>query len=276
MEPLYNVYFGGQTLPGEDPASVRKRVAQLFNASEATLDKLFNGKMHLVKRDCDRDTALKYKQALERAGARPVIKPADDGTPGKTTTAAQAPESDRPMTAAERIAALAGAPDLEGYRSDPAAEAPAPVTTSEEIADDSLDLAPPQSDVLRPDERTPPVQREVDTGTLAVEAPTDRLAGPAAPPPPAPDVSHLSMGEVGESIPTLQAGEAPPVPDTDALSLSPEGTDFSDCGSPEPDAPDLDLSALDVAPEGSDVLEERYRKKPTDTAPSTDHIALED
>ena len=84
------------------------------------------------------------------------------------------------------------------------------------------------------------------------------------------------MGEVGESIPSLDHGEAPPPPNTDALSLSPEGTDFSDCQAAPAEAPELDLSSLDVAPQGSDVLEEQYRKKPAEQAPDTDHISLED
>ena len=111
---------------------------------------------------------------------------------------------------------------------------------------------------------------------MAVEPPTDHLADPEPPPPPAPDVSHLTMGEVGESIPTLDRGDIPPAPNTDALALSPEGTDFSDCKAPEPETPDVDLSGLDVAPEGSDVLEPQYRKKAPETTPSTDHISLED
>lgn len=274
MEPLYNVYFGGETLPGEDPASVRERLGRLFKANAATVDKLFNGRMHVVKRDCDRATALRYKQAMEHAGARPVIKPTgESGQPGQ---AAGAP-GDTAKSAAQKIAALASAPDLEGYRSEPAAAAqpePRPAPLHEE--EDVLDLAPPESEVLRPDERAPQVHREVDTGQLEVSPPTDRLAEPAAPPPPAPDVGHLSMGAVGDDIPTLDRGEIPPTPNTDRLSLSPEGTDFSDCRAPDPTGPEVDLSDLDLAPAGSDVLEARYRNKPPAPPPPTDHISLED
>ena len=107
MEARYNVYFSGQLLDGQQLPTVRANMAKLFNADEATLDKLFSGKAQLVKRDCDKATALKYKQAIEKAGAIPVIKAAE-ATPAPSPAA----PTDKPMTAAERIAALASAPDL--------------------------------------------------------------------------------------------------------------------------------------------------------------------
>ena len=276
METLYNVYFAGETLEGEDQASVRDRVAKLFNANEATLDTLFNGKLHLVKRDCDKATALKYKEALERAGARPVIKHANDGGQAQPT-AQPAPQqaAERPMTAAEKIAALAAAADENAYQSAPEPP-PAPAPAGNQPADNSnINLAPPETEVLRPEERAPQIVREVDTGDLAVNASAEVLSESAPPPPPPPDVSHLSMGEVGEDIPTLDDGTAPLLPNTDALSLSPEGTDFSDCAAPEAAPPELDLSELDVAPEGSDVLEEQYKRREAAVIPTTDHIELE-
>lgn len=266
MEPLYNVYFAGEVLDGQDLTEVRRKVANLFNADEATLNKLFNGKLQLIKRDCDKAAALKYKQALEQAGARPIIKAAE------TTEAAPAPAdtAPRPQTAAEKIAALAAAPDLKDYQATPE---PQPEPTAQD--EFGVELAPPETEVLKPEERQAPVVREVDTGSLALDTETELLSEPSPPPPPPPEVSHLSMGEVGEDIPTLDTGEAPVAPNTDALSLSPEGTDFSDCTGPEPIPPTVDLSALEVAPEGSDVLDERYRKKEPVTPPATDHIELE-
>ena len=40
---------------------MRANLARLFNADEATLDKLFSGKIQLLKRDCDEATAEKYR-----------------------------------------------------------------------------------------------------------------------------------------------------------------------------------------------------------------------
>ncbi|QFU76560.1 hypothetical protein EY643_13335 [Halioglobus maricola] len=277
MEMRYNIYFAGEVLPGHDPDRVRLAVGQLFKANEATLNKLFNGRLQVVKRSCDKATALKYKQAMEKVGARPVIKTADpaDSAPVTKTEPTPAPAAatpaEKPLSAAERIAALAAAPDV------PSSAEPAPAAESEGPADSSgVSVAPPQSDVLRPEERQRVAERDIDTGDLAVDESATRLADPSPAPPPAPDVTHLSMGDTGEDIPTLPSDTTPLNPNTDAIDLSPEGTDFSDCAAPDAPDPQLDLSAIDLAPEGSDVLAEEFRKKAPAQSPKTDHIALED
>ncbi len=100
MSESYNIYFAGELLPEHDASEVRARLAKLFNANDATLDKLFSGKRQLIKRDCDKATALKYKQAMEKAGAKPVVtrsgesaeaQPADSAD----TAPAAAPEASR-------------------------------------------------------------------------------------------------------------------------------------------------------------------------------------
>ncbi len=269
MEARYNIYFAGQLLAGQDLATVRSKLAKIFNADEPTLDKLFSGKTQLLKRDCDKATALKYKQAIERAGAQAVIKAVADA-PVQSASVAPA------MSAAERIAALAAAPDEIRYGSSdkPAAAAAAP--SQEDSTDEGVGLAPAGSDVLREDERSTPVTREIDTSGLAVDASAQRLSEESAAPPAAPDTSHLDMGAVGEMIPNLPSHEEPLSPNIDSIDLAPDGTDFSDCAAPEAAEPALDLSQLNLAPEGAELLDEEYRNKQQATAPATDHIALED
>jgi len=242
MEQRYNVYFAGQLAEGHERVAVRAGLAKLFNANEQTLDTLFSGKPQLIKKACDKATALKYKQAMERAGAVPLVKLVEDS---------------------------AGAPDEGAYSPPPQERAPPSVDTG------SLDLCPDGTEVLRPEERTDSVEAEVDTSGLELDAAAQRLSEEAPPAPPAPDTGHLSMGEVGETIPTLPATDEPLNPDTDAISLSPQGTDFSDCNPPDAPPPQLDLSAIDLAPEGTDVLTEDERKrKPHKPPPETDHINL--
>ncbi len=90
----------------------------------------------------------------------------------------------------------------------------------------------------------------------------------------APDVTHLSMGEVGEDIPTLAQPQENVSPDISAISLSPEDSDFSDCA-PAAEL-ELDLSAIELAPSGADLLEGQYRKENDEVPPKTDHLSLED
>jgi hypothetical protein len=265
------VYFAGELLEGQPLASVREKLGKLFKADEATLDKLFSGKAQLLKRDCDEATALKYQQAMELAGARPIVKA--NQAPESPATAVTEPA--RPTTAADRIAALAQAPDMGAYdAAAETAEATAAAQTPEESSE-GINLAPPGTETLKPDERAEPIVNDIDTSALDVDESAQRLSQEPPPPPAAPDTAHLSMADAGEDIPNLPSDAQPLSPDIDALELAPEGTDFSDCAAPPAQAPALDLSAIEVAPEGSDVLEEKYRDKTKVTAPDTDHLSLE-
>ena len=269
MNERYDVYFTGRVLEGHDPEQVRRQLGSLFNADQRTLDLLFSGKPRLIKRGCDRASAEKYKNAMERVGAVPVIT-RGDAAPGSTREAA------RPATAAEKIAALAAQPDDLRYRSgtdpDPAGEqasADAPATTG-------IGLAPPGTAVLREEERAVPRVREIDTTGLEVDTTATRLSVASEPLPATLDTSHLSLAATGEVIPNLPSSATPLSPDTDGLALSKTGTDFSDCAAPEAPPPILDLSRLSLEPAGADILEEQYRKRESRKGPSTDHLTLED
>jgi hypothetical protein len=179
------------------------------------------------------------------------------------------------MTAAEKIAALAAAPDETAYRAD---STPAPAERAKEPPADTsgIVLAPPGTEVLREEERAAPVIRDVDTSRLAVDATAERLSEQAPPPPAAPDTTHLSMGDVGDSIPNLASSAVPLSPNLEGLTLSAPGTDFSDCVGPEPTPLPLDLTHLAALPAGDIPLEEQHRRPVPTTAPDTDHITLED
>ena len=268
MDPLYDIYFAGEILDGNEPAAVRSALGKLFKADDATLDKLFSGKLLMIKRGCDKSTAMKYEQSMERAGAKPVIRAQEAPTPPAET---EPTEANSP-SAADKIAALAAAPDENAYRSGQSAAPETPAEAGEE----GMNVAPAGADVLRAEERQVIQEVDVDTSGLEVDQGAERLSEAPETPPPAPDTSHLAMGEVGEILPVLDQGAPPAAVATNHLELSPSGTDFADCAEPEPESPDLDLSGIDLAPEGSDVLDDRDRKHDEPAAPDTDHISLED
>lgn len=276
MDPKYDVCFAGEILQGQDSSAVKLNIAKLFKADEATLNKLFSGKTQLLKRGCDRETALKYKKAIEQAGAKPLIRAHSDAEKPAPAIPEKPPAAK--MTAAERIALLAGAPDA-GPSSDrsgsPTAKAPAGPGASAET-DGAFDLAPPGADVLRPEERAAATPVDVDTSTISLMETGTDLSDPTAKTGPVPDISHLSMGEVGDNIPTLPSSLQAVSPDISGISLSPEDSDFSDCAPTPAGEPELDLSTLDLAPSGADLLEDAYRKADDTTAPVTDHLELKD
>jgi hypothetical protein len=280
MEARYNVYFAGQLRAGHDLASVRDQLARLFKADTATLDKLFSGKPQLVKRDCDKATALKYQQAMEQAGAVPIIKSlAQPAESEAESEAAAAPG--KPVSMAERIAALAAAPDITyphqaGKETGPDSAQIRQSAQPDEADAGGIRLAPAGTAVLLPQERPAPAISNVTPPDLEIFASGRRLSEPRPEPPPAPDTSHLSAGEAGELLPNLASAMTPLAPDTSAISLAPNGTDLTDCAAPQARPPDIDLSGLALAPAGADVLERQYRDKHDRPMPATDHLALED
>ena len=242
MNERYNIYFAGVVLEGHDIGQVRVQLGKLFNADDLTLDKLFSGSAQMIKRNCDKSTALKYQQAMKKVGAKPVIR-----------IAAALPDT----TSAERTAQAS------------------PTARSDAAEQNTPDLAPVGADVLRPEERTETEAVEVDTSALSLANTGERLSDLAPTPPAAPDTDHLSMGEVGEDIPNLDNGPPPTPPDSTGISLSPEGSDYSDCAPEQAVGPDLDLSELELANQGAVMLDEQYKKEDQPAAPATDHLSLE-
>jgi hypothetical protein len=270
MTERYNVYFAGQVMEGHDPIDVRAKLAKVFNADQPTLDKLFSGKAQLIKRNCDKATALKFEGAMQRAGAAPMIKRIEPEAASSGSGPSHTP------SAAERIAALAAAPVAERFGTPEPARPPERVQPEEAPAEEGINLAPVGTEVLRQHERAAPVIREVDTSHLEVDDSGQRLSREPSPSPAMPDTSHLNMGEVGDTIPNLPSNRAPIAPNTDKLDLSPDGWDLSDCAAPEPESLPLDLSALSLAQPESELLEAKYKKHTPGVAPSTDHISLDD
>jgi hypothetical protein len=270
MDPQYDVCFAGEILQGQDLDSVKLKLATLFRADEATVLKLFSGKSQYVKRNCDRATALKYKKAMEQAGAKPLIRAASSADLAAPDQSAPGQHTATP-TAAERIAAIASGADT----TEPTGASAASTTKENNDSGEDFDLAPTGADVLRPEERAVPVDSHIDTSGIEVMDTGVSLANEALAAPAAPDTTHLSMGEVGEDIPTLPSSTQALSPDISGIALSPQDSDFSDCATPPPSAPQLDLSALDLAPSGADLLEPGYRKKHDAQAPATDHLELE-
>ena len=284
MSDRYDIFFTGKIVDGFDEATVRDNVAKLFKANAQTLEKLFSGKPQAIKRGVDKQAALKYKAAMQKAGAVPVIRAhADPAAKPQPKPAPPAAAEELPSSAdikpkqsmAERLAALTGE-DAPTEDAPPAFAAAAPATASPGPAslDAGMSLAPAGSDVLREDEREVVEARDIDTSTIHL---TPEFAEPTVEEtaaPPAPDVSHLSMGEVGDDIPHLDT-------DVEELDLDISHLSMGEVGEEIPVLEEVqelvnpDISGIDLAPEGSDVLEARYRKEDTATAPNTDHLSLD-
>lgn len=241
--PLYDVYLTGKLADDVSPALAAQRLAALFKSTPEAMAGLITGKTQLLKRGVDKNTALKYRDTLQNAGCEVAFK-------------------------AQTIAPRESAPVAPQFVA-PAAVAPAPAA-----ANSGLQLAPAGADLLQPEERRAVTAVAVDISHLSV-APVGPLPHVAAAPAAAPDTSYLSLAAAGGNL--LQESEraAPPaiVPDTSDLSVAEIGAPIetlkSDVAPLHPD-----ISGLNLAPAGSDLLTEEERKHVQPAAPNTDHITL--
>lgn len=292
MSDRYDIFFTGKIVDGFDEATVRENVAKLFKANAQTLEKLFSGKPQAIKRGVDKQAAIKYKAAMEKAGAVPVIRAHKDAAAQAAPAPAPAPAAEElpssadikpKQTMAERLAALTGE-DVPSEDTPPPAAAPAPAPAAAPAAEpaspgpasfgEGMSLAPAGSDVLRDDEREVVEAQDIDTSAIHL---TPEFAEPVVEEtaaPPAPDVSHLSMGEVGDDIPHLDDDVEELDLDISHLSMGDVGEDIPHLEDDQ-ELLDPDISGIDLAPEGSDVLDEQYRKEEAVEAPNTDHLSLE-
>ncbi len=273
----YDIAFSGECLEGFAEQDVRAAVGKLFKADDATLARLFSGKPQRIKRNVDRATALKYQKAMNNAGARVSISEvAAEASPAQPTaqtaanaTASTSPPEQQPVSAPEPTQAPAPSDIAQ-------AEATAPASDqSPDIQSVPLAMEPAGSDVLRPDERKPWEPRDVATDHLSVAASGTTLSDPAPAPTP-PPVPDLTVAEVGTTLaPEAQAVESMDL-DVSSISLAPEGHDLSDCAPEQVEEVDIDLTHLQVDAAGADLLREDERTVVKASAPSTDHLVVED
>lgn len=221
----YDILFEGEVLPGHEPGAVAENLGKLFKANAETVAKLMGGGVHALKRGADRETALKYQSAMQRAGAKAILREVSGG-------------ADAPSTGA-----------------------PAPAPSGSTPPASTITLAPVGGDLLSESERRRVQAVEVDTSHIKLAsvfaAEPERVA-----PPPAPDVSHLSVAAPGaDLLPDRAPEETPAPPDTSALSIAEPGARLG----PEderPALPELDLSAITLAPPGAALEELRPQRVP--------------
>jgi len=188
-DELFEVAFSGEVLEGENPEDVKARVGKMFNADAAKVAQLFSGNRIIIKKNIDQQTATKYKNALNKAGAGCKIR-------SMTPTAEAAPVESVVSAVETPAAAVEPSPPREPV--DYGDVAPPPQTdplgiTGDQIDDLTASIAPLgstlQDDIMEP------------------EAPQI-------------DVSGLDVAPVGSDIGSSKKDPDPPPPDTSGLSMA--------------------------------------------------------
>lgn len=102
---LYSIMFYGEVAEGQSVDVVKQKLAAMFKLSAQQIDETFTGHPVVIKDRIDRQTALRYKAAFERAGAVCWIKPLEQtqkspgqpSQPQPATPAQQHPQQQAPQ-----------------------------------------------------------------------------------------------------------------------------------------------------------------------------------
>ncbi|MGD2119750.1 MAG: hypothetical protein PVG66_15435 [Chromatiales bacterium] len=229
-DQLFDIYFSGQLLPGNELAEVRAKIGKLFKASDKMLDQLFSGKPVKIKKAVDMDKAVKYRVSFRDIGALVEIRPAQ-----------------------EAATAAAGIPDVAPAK--PAATPTAASATASKPAasDTDAELAMPGA-IMDDTPRPPPAQ--IDTGSLSMgEANQGSLEEFATPvePAPLPDISAL---DISSSTAPLDETPAPEPLEIDISELDIDNSERPLDNTPAAEEPAIDISELSAEPANSGSLEE--------------------
>lgn len=212
----FDIFFSGQIIEGQDEATVRTKVGEIFNANPKQVAQLFSGQPVRIKSGVDLDKAAKYRVAFRDAGALIDIKPSSPAgtatpTQPQTKTAQSPPISPSPTK--DEIELL---PPKTGSLIDCA-----PKVTAAAIPDiDGITLG---SNMGPLDETEPPPPANIDTSDLTLNpAHSEVVLDERKPPPPANiDTSDLVLnpantGSLEDCQPLVEAAE---IPDISALEM---------------------------------------------------------
>ncbi|PCJ38441.1 MAG: hypothetical protein COA99_11965, partial [Moraxellaceae bacterium] len=173
---LYDIYFRGGIAPGQDMDTVKANLARLFKADDAKITAMFSGRAIVLKKDLEKDTALKYQAAMENAGAKVILR-------------------EKAALATASASAPAAVPSSSPSSNPSSNKAPTQPQEPVSEQDGSWDIAPVGSDVLTDAERQPVTQADIDTSAFTLAPPSPMPTLNTTEPPPPPNTDHISVAE---------------------------------------------------------------------------------
>lgn len=276
-DELFNVIFRGDVLPGQNLAEVKARFAQLFKMDVAKAEGFFSGKPVVLKPNCDRATADKFKAVLEQAGAMVEIRAVAPAQP------VAAPPTSKPASVPAAPAPTASTPTVSTPAASAVAATPAPVsaaTAATTATADPWSLSAVGSNLLKPGETPAVTPANIDTSHISLvkrnpfsTEDEEPLEPPRRVEAPKLDLSGLQLAAVGE---TLVEGEAfvPLELDLSALVLDEVGADVLRPEERREFIPaNVDTSSMNLAAPGGDLGQ--IKPPPAPPAPSTDHLSIQ-
>lgn len=236
----YDVFLTGKLADGLTHDVAAQRLAALFKSTPADMTAMLTGKPHLLKRNIDKATALKYREVLQKAGLEVAFKALSPTPPLASESAAAAPPATTKGASSEWQVAAAG------------------------------------TDLLRADERRTDQVQPVDTSHLSVAAlgplPPQQNAVIAQ----IPDIGHLSLAAAGVDLLNNDERARPLTTiNTPDLSLAPAGATIETLATAVQSV-QPEISHLSLAPAGTELLTDEQKHRPRIAAPDTTYIQLAD
>jgi hypothetical protein len=228
----FDIIFRGDLVFGQPLAEVKLRLQQLFNLDAAKVDRLFTGRPIALKRGLDRASAVKYQQALLRAGAQVELQAAANTAPTPAAVAAPTPGPHLESTSATSAQRpVHQAPSALGISMPGIGVAPEPELIAQVAQESSLSLRPQAGNILDVSEQPAPVVARVIVPTIELADlgadlinDHEKMELPITPV----AIQHWGLTQVGEDL--LQASErplaAPQVMVDLGLDLAPVGADL--------------------------------------------------
>lgn len=230
----FDVVFKGELVRSFEPSVVKKNIGQLFKIGGEKLDALFSGKIIVLKRNLDFDSATKYRVAIKKAGARVDLVPVE---PIVDTSAA---------ISSERKVVLAQSGEGVGQALQNAAYSEG----SESEDEYTMTIAPAGSDILKASEREEVIVNEIDISSITLKqgggdllnTEEKRLIEPLDV-----DLDSFALAEAGEDLLTAQERKTVVAPqiDTSELSIAEPGERLSEPSPEPPPAPDVSGMTLE-------------------------------
>lgn len=241
-QPLYDIIFRGDILPGHQLFEVKDKLARLFKVDPTRINALFQGAAVPLKRNLDQATAQKYQAVLKQAGAAVQLTPAGkvQARPARAPATRVAAREVPTMTLQQRLAAE----QTESERQEAAQAA-------EREASQAFTLAPVGADLLESAEKPEIAPVLVDISAMSLRSEGENLVDAAEHQrlePVEVKVGDYGLSALGDDL--LQAHEKiQPPPQTVkvlAVELAPVGSDLGQLKR-EVTALTPDISALRLA-----------------------------
>ena len=224
-EEMFQILVNGTLTEGAQTEQVKQNIAKLFKTSVDKVEPMFSGRKLAVKKGLDKETALKYKAAINNAGLAAAVAPMTSEAAADTDKAGDTSLDNASLAATgstmdETPAAVPANIDTSDLVMDSVGETLVEAITTPEpdISIDQISMGEVGEDVT---EYTPPPEPDIDISKLDMGETGEDVMQYEAVPDANIDISELSMADAGEDV--MQHKEVPPA-DIDTSNLKLDST----------------------------------------------------